>query len=107
MSEKVKRPLHRPPSAPPPAAAEPHLGHRCVHLQNLLVTFDLAHADLAGELGGGGAVSFQREGTVQGLLVAAPHLGEGEFLGRRRKRKRRDVSNLLYTKVLTYAVGGL
>lgn len=45
------------------------------------MTFDLAHADLAGELGGGGAVSLQREGTVQRLLVAAPHLGEGELLG--------------------------
>lgn len=69
---KVERP---PPSLPPP-----HLSHGGVDLQDLLVTFDLAHADLAGELGGGGAVSLQREGTVQRLLVAAPHLGEGELL---------------------------
>lgn len=46
------------------------------------MAFDLADADFAGELGGGRAVSLQREGTVQGLLVAAPHLGEGEFLRR-------------------------
>lgn len=81
--------MKRPPP-PPPAAAEPHLGHRRVDLQNLLVAFDLAHADFAGELGGGRAVSLQREGTVQGLLVAAPHLGEGEFL---RRQKKRDMSN--------------
>lgn len=60
--------------------AEPHLGQSRVDLQDLLVAFDLAHADFAGELRGGGAVSLQREGTVQGLLVAAPHLGEGELL---------------------------
>ncbi|TNN58370.1 hypothetical protein EYF80_031433 [Liparis tanakae] len=69
-------------------AAEPHLGHGRVDLQNLLVTFDLAHADFAGELGGGGAESLQREGTVQGLLVAAPHLREGELLRRQRENKK-------------------
>jgi len=77
--------------SPPPrssAAAEPHLGHGRVDLQNLLLTFDLAHADFAGELGGGGAESLQREGTVQGLLVAAPHLREGELLRRQRENKK-------------------
>lgn len=76
------------PKPPPPlwegkggTGAEPHLRHGRVDLQDLLVTFDLANADLAGELGGGGAVALQAEGTVQGLLVAAPHLGEGELLG--------------------------
>lgn len=46
------------------------------------MTFDLPHADLAGELRGGRAASLQGEGTVQRLLVAvaAPHLGEGELL---------------------------
>ena len=73
----------------PPTAAEPHLGHSRVDLQYLLMAFDLAHADFAGELGGGWAVSLQGEGTVQGLLVAAPHLGEGEFL--RWHKKRRDI----------------
>lgn len=62
-------------------ATLPHLGHGRVDLQDLFVTFDLSHADFAGELGGSGAVSLQLEGTVQGLLVAAPHLREGEFLG--------------------------
>lgn len=71
----------------PPTAALPHLGHRSVDLQNLLVTFDLSHADFAGELGGGRAVSLQPKGTVQGLLVAAPHLREGEFLSRQRRKQ--------------------
>lgn len=83
-------PSHLPPS--PPAAAEPHLGHSRVDLQNLLVAFDLTHADFAGELGGGRAVSLQREGTVQGLLVAAPHLGEGELL--RGEKKEREIRNM-------------
>ncbi len=92
-----------PPPLPPPAAAEPHLGHSRVDLQNLLVAFDLAHADFAGELGGGRAVSLQREGTVQGLLVAAPHLGEGELL--RRQRQKGDIRNITqYTAMLTYAL---
>lgn len=56
------------------------------------MAFDLAHADFAGELGGDRAVSLQREGTVQGLLVAAPHLGEGEFL-RREKRENRSATS--------------
>lgn len=60
--------------------AEPHLSHGRVDLQDLLVTFDLAHADLAGELGGGGASSLQGEAAEQRLLVAAPHLREGELL---------------------------
>lgn len=57
-----------------------HLGHGGVDLQDLLVTFDLSHDDLAAELCGGAAASLQGEGTVQRLLVAAPHLGEGELL---------------------------
>lgn len=57
-----------------------HLGHDGVDLQDLLLTFDLPHADLAGELRGSGGASLQGEGTVQGLLVTAPHLGEGELL---------------------------
>lgn len=84
-----------------PAAAEPHLGHSRVDLQNLLMAFDLPHADFAGELGGGRAVSLQREGTVQGLLVAAPHLGEGELL----RWQKRDIRNITqYTAMLTYAL---
>lgn len=67
------------------------------------MAFDLAHADFAGELGGGRAVSLQREGTVQGLLVAAPHLGEGELL--RRQRKKRGIRNTTqYTAMFTYAL---
>lgn len=71
------------------------------------MAFDLAHTDFAGEMGGGRAVSLQREGTVQGLLVAAPHLGEGEFLRRqkKKKKKKRDIRNTTqYTAVLTYAL---
>lgn len=75
-----------------PTASEPHLSHSRIDLQNLLMAFDLAHADFAGELGGDRAVSLQREGTVQGLLVAAPHLGEGEFL-RREKRENRSATS--------------
>lgn len=68
------------------SGAEPHLGHGRVDLQDLLMTVDLANADFARELGGGGAVSLQGEGTVQGLLVAAPHLGERELLTGQKKR---------------------
>lgn len=53
---------------------EPHLCHQCVNLEDLLVPFDLTHADLAGQLRGAGAVSLQGEGTMQGLLVAAPYM---------------------------------
>lgn len=74
---------------------ESHLGHGRVDLQNLLVTFDLANADFAGEQGGGGAVSLQTEGTVQGLLVAAPHLGEGELLTGRRTHSRMSATQRL------------
>lgn len=68
------------------------------------MTFDLAHADLAGELGGGGAVSLQREGTVQRLLVAAPHLGEGELLvgGGRGE----NITNKTQKKNILQEVGG-
>lgn len=86
----------RPPRLPNTAAggrlhkggsgAEPHLGHGRVDLQDLLMTVDLANADFAGELGGGGGVSLQGEGTVQGLLVAAPHLGKRELLTGQKKR---------------------
>lgn len=51
-----------------------------VDLQDLLVTFDLAHADLAGELRGADIEALQREGTVQRLLVTAPYMREGELL---------------------------
>lgn len=71
------------------SGTEPHLGHGRVDLQDLLVTVNLANADFAGELGGGGAVSLQGEGTVQGLLVAAPHLGERELLTGQKKRPAR------------------
>lgn len=74
-SKKVHRPVRL-----PLAAKVAHLANSCVNLQNLFMAFDLPHADFAGELGGGWAVSLQGEGTVQRLLVAAPHLGEGEFL---------------------------
>lgn len=74
---------------------ETHLSHGRVDLQNLLVTFDLAHAEFAGELTGGGAGSLQGEGTVQGLLVAAPHLGEGEFLRRQKEEGQRHESSEL------------
>lgn len=72
----------------PHTESQAHLRHGRIDLQNLLMTFDLAHADLAGELGGGGAVSLQGEGTVQGLLVAAPHLGKGKFLHGERETTR-------------------
>lgn len=86
MSGKARRQT----SPLPPAVPQPYLGHGRVDLQNLLVAFDLAHADFAGELGGGRAESLQGEGTVQGLLVAAPHLREGELL-RRQKEKGRGI----------------
>lgn len=41
---------------------------------------DLSDADLAGQLCRGRSVALQREGTVQRLLVAAPHTGERDFL---------------------------
>lgn len=44
------------------------------------MAFELPDADFAGQLGGGGRVALQGEGTVQGLPVAAPHSGEGNFL---------------------------
>lgn len=64
-----------------------HLHHGRVDLEDLLLAFDLSHADLAGQLGGGGvAVALQREGTLQGTLVTGPHLRKGELLQRRRRR---------------------
>jgi len=66
--------------------SESDLSHGWVDLQELLMTFDLPHTDLAGELGGWGAMSLQREGTVHRLLVTIPHLGEGEFLQQRGMR---------------------
>lgn len=44
------------------------------------MAFELPDADFAGQLGGGGRVALQGEGTVQGLPVAAPHSGKGDFL---------------------------
>lgn len=46
------------------------------------MAFELPNADFAGQLGGGGRVALQGEGTMQGLPVAAPHSGEGDFLQR-------------------------
>jgi len=44
------------------------------------MTLDLPDADLAGQLCSCGRVALQRKGTVQRLLAAAPHAGEGDFL---------------------------
>lgn len=44
------------------------------------MAFELPDADFAGQLGGGGRVTLQGEGTVQGLPVTAPHAGERDFL---------------------------
>lgn len=44
------------------------------------MAFELPDADFAGQLGGGGRVALQGEGTVQGLPVTAPHAGERDFL---------------------------
>lgn len=44
------------------------------------MAFELPDADFAGQLGGGGRVSLQGEGTVQGLPVTAPHAGEWDLL---------------------------
>lgn len=74
-----------------------YLENGCLDLQDLLVPLDLPDADLAGELGGGGSVALQGEGTVQRLLAAAPHARERDFLsetripperGSRRKKER-------------------
>lgn len=51
------------------------------------MAFELPDADFAGQLGGGGRVAFQGEGTVQGLPVTAPHAGEWDFLRGRRGRE--------------------
>ena len=56
------------------------------------MAFELPDADFAGQLGGGGRVALQGEGTVQGLPVAAPHAGERDFLrGRQRGEERAGV----------------
>lgn len=52
------------------------------------MAFELPDADFAGQLGGGGRVALQGEGTVQGLPVAAPHAGEWDFLQGDRERRR-------------------
>lgn len=44
------------------------------------MAFELPDADFAGQLGGGGRVALQGEGTVQGLPVTAPHAGERDLL---------------------------
>lgn len=51
------------------------------------MAFELPDADFAGQLGGGGRVALQGEGTVQGLPVTAPHAGEWDFLQGRRGRE--------------------
>lgn len=52
------------------------------------MTFDLAHADLAGELHGADIEALQREGTVQRMLVTVPYLREGELLQHTQTEKR-------------------
>lgn len=52
------------------------------------MAFELPDADFAGQLGGGGRVTLQREGTVQGLPVTAPHAGERDFLQGDGERRR-------------------
>lgn len=44
------------------------------------MAFELPDADFAGQLGGGGRVALQGEGTMQGLPVTAPHAREWDFL---------------------------
>lgn len=61
------------------------------------MAFELPDADFAGQLGGGGRVTLQGEGTVQGLPVAAPHSGEGDLLACSERldppEERRDVKD--------------
>jgi hypothetical protein len=58
------------------------------------MAFELPDADFARQLGSGGRVALQGEGTVQGLPVAAPHTGEWDFLqGTERIRERYSVQN--------------
>lgn len=64
-----------------------HLHHRRIDLEYLLLAFDLSHANLAGELRRGVAVSLQREGTLQGMLVTGPHLRKGELLRSEERRR--------------------
>lgn len=72
-----------PPSSSPWGIIEPHLGQRCVQLENLAFPFDLPHADLTGELRGGQAMPLQGESAVQGSLAAIPDVVEGNLLQER------------------------
>ena len=56
------------------------------------MAFELPDADFAGQLGGGGCVALQGEGTVQGLLVTAPHAGERYLLRGKGGKNRRVAS---------------
>lgn len=86
----IKEPINKHTLSPSPSAT--HLYHRRVDLEYLLLAFDLSHADLAGQLRRGVAVSLQREGTLQGTLVTGPHLRKGELL-QVEERRRADREN--------------
>lgn len=85
----IKEAIKRPDGCP---RSHPHLHHRRVDLEYLLLAGDLSDADLAGELRRRRrvAVSLQREGTLQGTLVAGPHLRKGELLQRREEKKKTE-----------------
>lgn len=61
---------------PPPA----YLRQRGVQLEDLPFSLHLAHADLAGQVHGGGGEALQGEAAVEVPLGAVPHLLEGELL---------------------------
>lgn len=75
------------------ASPPSYLHYRRIDLEDVLLPCDLPDADLAGELRRGVAVSLQREGTLQGTLVAGPHLRKGELL--REDRRRADRMNIM------------
>lgn len=62
-----------------------HLSHGGADLQDLLMTFDLPHADLTRELIGHWVVALQREGTMQRRCSTAPDPSERELLQRERE----------------------
>lgn len=70
-------------SLSPPGIIDPHLGQRCVQLENLAFAFHLPHADLTRELRGGQAMPLQGESAVQGFLAAVPDMVEGNLLQER------------------------
>ena len=94
----IKEPINKPCDCPRTenklslSTRATHLHHRRVDLEYLLLALDLSDTDLAGELRRGGAVSLQREGTLQGTLVTGPHLRKGELL-RREERQRAYTEN--------------